>query len=338
MIGEPVNDAACLSKITERAEAMSDSADIRNVAQRFEDTGELAAWIRSLPQRNDKGDPYDGPRVSCDVPQRLRLPADDPNCVERAALYLCAAELIDPDPIRQLATMDTPLGRHTFPVEDDVPVRLDPRLPRNALDAGLWRIFDPDDIRNASPREALDWIVSITDEPAADRLGGDCRLRNAERAFDALLDGKLVPRNAYQDVAYVLGLAQQTAKAFGDKGIDLVRLGSVAVRHALRMQRNAFGFRLGGLSLRPDWNVLGSIGKIGAQVGVKVGSEYVKSQLGAIGIGLDAIAAVEKELKSEGLTLGALAAPPPQTGTLAALTTSALLQKQIANSNSKAGL
>ncbi len=79
------------------------------------------------------------------------------------------------------------------------------------------------------------------------------------------------------------------------------------------------------------------LGKVGAKLGVKVGTEYVKSQLGAIGIGLDAIKAVEKELKSEGLTLGALAAPPPQPGTLAALTTSALLQRQIADSNSKPG-
>lgn len=42
----------------------------------------LAMWIRSLPQRDDTGLACDGPRVeACRPPQRLRIPADDPNCV-----------------------------------------------------------------------------------------------------------------------------------------------------------------------------------------------------------------------------------------------------------------
>src|SRR5205823_15002192 len=96
-----------------------------------------AAWIRTLPQRDDDGDKKDGPKVeACEPPQRLRIPAEDPNCVERSALYIAVAELIDAAPTRQLATLDTPIGLHTFPIENGAPIILDPRVPRNCLDCG----------------------------------------------------------------------------------------------------------------------------------------------------------------------------------------------------------
>ena len=118
VIGNPINDVTCLARITDAAAEAVDTDPVRNLAMRFESMPELAAWIRSLPQRNDMGDPDDGPRVACpDVSQRVRIPAADPNCVERSALYLAAGEIIDPRPLRQLATIHTPIGPHTFPVE-----------------------------------------------------------------------------------------------------------------------------------------------------------------------------------------------------------------------------
>jgi len=36
----------------------------------------------------------------------------DPNCVERAALYISFAELIDPQPVRRLATVATTRRRN----------------------------------------------------------------------------------------------------------------------------------------------------------------------------------------------------------------------------------
>ena len=60
----------------------------------------------------------DGPKVdACAPPRRLRLPAADPNRVERAALYLALGEFLAPEPPSRLATIDTPGGRHTLPVE-----------------------------------------------------------------------------------------------------------------------------------------------------------------------------------------------------------------------------
>src|SRR5689334_19303900 len=110
------------------------------VAEQHADPGALVTWIRTLPQRDDEGSPCDGPKVeACRPAQRLRVPAEDPNCVERAALYVGAAELIDPGPVRRLATVDTPSGLHTFPTEDGLPVVLDPDVSRNSLRAGLFR-------------------------------------------------------------------------------------------------------------------------------------------------------------------------------------------------------
>lgn len=329
MIGEPLNDVPCLELVTERAAEMVDNADVREVASRFATTDDLAQWIRRLPQRDDTGASGDGPRVECDVPQRLRLPADDPNCVERAALYLAAAEAIDPVPERRLATIDTPMGRHTFAVENAVPVDLDPRVPRNALDAGLWRILDPDNVRNLSPREAFDWILSVTEDAARVR-GNGAQYRNAERGFAAMAVGKRLPRNGAQDIAYVLGLAHEAAGAFGPKGVDIVRLGTVAAQHALRQaRRNAIGLRIGGVTIRPDFGKLLAIGRVGGRVGLRVGAELVKAKLATMGFGPEVVGAVEQELRTEGLTLGALAEPPPQPGTLAALTTGALLQRRL---------
>jgi hypothetical protein len=45
--------------------------------------------------------------------QRLRFDALDPNCFERAARWAGAAELIDPDRVYRLATVQTPNGLHS---------------------------------------------------------------------------------------------------------------------------------------------------------------------------------------------------------------------------------
>ena len=62
------------------------------IAEQHEDPEALAAWIRTLPQRDDDGRPCDGPKVTaCLPPQRLRIPADDPNCVVMWSRPLCGA-------------------------------------------------------------------------------------------------------------------------------------------------------------------------------------------------------------------------------------------------------
>lgn len=106
MIGEPHNDRQCLDAVTTRVADLVHDRDPALVAfaEAYPDTESLAAYLRSLPQRNDDGLPCDGPKVTeCEPVQRYRVAAPDPNCLERAADYIGAAELIDPAPVRRLA-------------------------------------------------------------------------------------------------------------------------------------------------------------------------------------------------------------------------------------------
>lgn len=329
MIADPINDVACLSKVTDEAVESMDKEDVRDVAGRFRSTRQLAAWIRTLPQRNDLGDASDGPKVLCDVPQRVRIPADDPNCVERAALFLAAGELIDPTAVRQLATIDTPIGRHTFPVEDDLPVKLDPRVPRNALEAGLFQMSEPDSFA-LSPAEAFRWATKIAAEPASRYRNGTVRVRNAHRAFQQLVRSGPLPRNGVEDMTWALSVAEQAAQMFGVRGMEIVRLGATALRHALRPAREPrnLSIKIGGFRVSPDLNILGSLAKVGGRIGWNIGSAALRAKLEQLGIAQPVIREVERELNREGLSLGALAKPPPMPGTLAALTTNAIVQQR----------
>lgn len=84
MIGLPFNDLRCLGSITEVVAELVEHRDevLLELANEYPTTDALAGYIRSLPQRDDDGERGDGPKVDeCSPPQRLRLPAPDPNCV-----------------------------------------------------------------------------------------------------------------------------------------------------------------------------------------------------------------------------------------------------------------
>jgi len=129
-----MNDHGCLGPTTEQIRTEVDAVNtaFAELADRFTNIDDLAAWFRTLPQRDDDGIPSDGPKVdACRPAQRLRLDARDPNCFERSARFIGAAELIDSDHVYRLATISTPNGLHTFPTCDGDPVILDPKGVRN---------------------------------------------------------------------------------------------------------------------------------------------------------------------------------------------------------------
>jgi hypothetical protein len=138
VIGLPFddNDLNCLGWLTEMIVSLMDPPNQRilDVAKQFKTTAEAADWIRGLPQRNDDGIPGDGWKLAaCRPEQRLEILSKAPNCFERAATWMLLAEHIDPRPIRRLATIDYPWGRHTFPIEDGIPIVLDPRVTYEEL-------------------------------------------------------------------------------------------------------------------------------------------------------------------------------------------------------------
>jgi hypothetical protein len=84
VIALPFNDLKCMGSITEVVAELVANRDpvIEEIAHKHTTTASLAEWIRGLPQRDDEGEKNDGPKVEeCKPPQRLRLPAEDPNCV-----------------------------------------------------------------------------------------------------------------------------------------------------------------------------------------------------------------------------------------------------------------
>lgn len=211
VITEPYNDRECLGKVTAQARERANSPSVHLIARRHATTEELAAWIQTLPQDNDTGDPLDGPKVECDVPQRLRIPARRPNCLERAAIFMAAAENIDPTAVYALATIDTDQGRHTYPTKNGQPVVLDPVLPRNALAAGLdaigaAAIGGPVALTLS---QALGWALSIAEEPAAAYADAGEVLADAHATASAILEAGPIDRRGLAALLWVLALAER---------------------------------------------------------------------------------------------------------------------------------
>jgi hypothetical protein len=317
VIGLPFNDLRCLGSITEVVAELVANRDavIVELIKNHSTTESLADWIRTLPQRDDDGDREDGPKVGeCKPPQRLRIPAPDPNCVERAALYIAAAELIDPAPVRQLATLDTQVGLHTFPVENGAPVILDPRLPRNSLDGGLaLAARQPIEI---DPRDAIEWTAQLAETSAIDLRNGPSRVRRARNAVMQLVDEGIPPASpeVVEVVGWMLAMAEKAARKFGPRALAVVRttaqaIADLADEAIARSQMRNVALEIGGFRLEPTpW--LSALARIAGNVGLGIGSAALRSKLATLGIGDDMFGLVEEELNREGLTMGKLAKPP----------------------------
>jgi hypothetical protein len=353
MIGNPYNDHECLGYVMNVVEQMVLERDptLVELAHQLGTLENVVAFIRALPQRNDESDLLDGPKIGrCAPPQRLRIPAPDPNCFERAALYLALAELIDPRPLRQLATSTLPQGPHTVPMEDGVVVNLNPETPNNAIEGGL-----ADGLRNAAPMtlsESVEWSAAIAEEPATAWPGGERRVRNARETLRSMQAGEALTGDAMADVAFTLALAAREATRWGAAGREIVRSTMRALcllqaqilddvprdpllpdtsylpASAVAVHRNLDELRIDDLrngSAIADG--LGALVRSAGRIGTTAVGQYGDVALAAAGMYLAGlgvtpvmVAIVEQELRQEGLTLGALAKPAPKKGTVAAVT------------------
>jgi hypothetical protein len=343
MIGTPHNDRECLGYVMNVVEQMVLERDptLVELARQLGTIEAVVAFIRALPQRNDESDLLDGPKVArCLPPQRLRIPAPDPNCFERSALYLALAELIDPTPLRQLATSMTPQGPHTVPMEDGLVVNLNPEIPNNAIESGL-----SGDIRNAAPMtlsESVEWSTSIAEEPAAAWPGGERRVRNARESLRAMQTGSVLTGDTMADVAFTLALAAREATRWGAAGREVVRatMRALCVLQEQLVDRTTLAPLLPeepAIPARPGAQRNGldpaiskglrSLVRSAGRIGERTVDKYGDTALAAAGLYLAGVGftpamllLVEKELREEGMTLGALAKPAPKAGTVAAVT------------------
>jgi hypothetical protein len=284
---------------------------------------DLVDYIRSLPQRDDTGDPADGPRVhACAPPQRVRIGAEDPNCVERAALFLAVEEINHPEHTRQLATVDTPIGLHTFPLVDGRPIVLDPRVTHECLECGM-AISKPGPVA-IEPRNAVAWMIDMAAQDAGQFRNGPSSLYLGKNAIRRMLNDGAVPEPREIDAMGLLfALAERAARRYGTRAIGIVRTAARAladVLDAVLSRRNAH-IDIGGLKFdTPAWldDTAGALGN----VGVGVGSAYLRTKLAALDLpkliglpgGTDAIIGLlENELGQHNRTLGDFAHPPELT-------------------------
>ena len=231
VIALPFNDYSCLGSITEVIAELVENQDpvITELAQQHSTREGLIAYIRGLPQRDDDGEKNDGPKVeACAPPQRLRIPADDPNCVERAALYLAVAEIIDPKPVRQLATLDTPVGHAHVPARERRPVILDPRVTQSCLDCGV--AIAKQGPSTIDPHDALEWTTQLAERNAAATRNGPSRVRRARNAVIRLVEEGIAPTRAEADsIGWMFAIAERAARRWGTKALAMVRTTALAI-------------------------------------------------------------------------------------------------------------
>jgi hypothetical protein len=347
VIVAPHNDKECLTALSEHVAYLAETEDpaLVAIAEAYPTKEALIEWIRSLPQRDDTGDPYDGPKIDACYPiQRFAFPTKRPNCFERSGVYVGARELQEPEREYQLRTIDVEDGKHTLPYEDGEPVILDPKVSRNAV-AGA--IFRQDCARNAAPveitpREAIDWIAELADEPAAGFHRGPERARAGHRALRGLLIGRPLCIADLRDAVFVLALGEREARHFGPQGKRIAMtavhaadmLDQRAARYWLQRAeaRNASpAFQIGGYTIRPDMRVLGALARVGGRVGGRVGAVALQAYLTSLGVPPGVYPELERELQKEGLTMGALGKPMPMPGSLGSLKTDALAGRWLAS-------
>ena len=322
MIALPFNDHQCLGAISQVLATMVDERDpvLLELATQYPSTRDLIEYIRSLPQRDDLGDPEDGPRVhACSPPQRVRIGAPDPNCVERGALLIAVEQINRPDHTYQLATVDTPIGLHTFPLVDGRPIVLDPRVTSDCLECGL-ALSTPGPVA-IEPRNAIAWTIDMAAQDAAPLRNGASTLYLGKNAIRRLVDDGAVPEPKEIDaMGFLFALAERAAHRYGTRAIGIVRTAARAladVLDALLARRNAH-IEIGGRQIdTPQW--FDDTASVLGQVGLGVGSAYLRTKLAALDLpkliglpgGTDAIIGlIENQFQGKGRTLGDLAHPP----------------------------
>lgn len=322
MIGVPFNDHECLGPVSQIQATMVEEQDpaLLELAAQYPTQRQLVDYIRSRPQRDDLGDPADGPRVhACSPPQRLQIDGEAPNCLERAFLFGAVMELNHPEHAYQLATVDTPIGLHTFPLMDGRPVILDPRVTSECLACGL-AINTPGPVA-IEPRNAVAWMVDMAGQDAGQLRNGPSTLYLGKNAIRRMLDDGAVPAPKEIDaMGLVFALAERAAHRYGTRAIGIVRTAARAlaeVLDAVLARRNAH-VDIGGLKFdTPQWldDTAGALGN----VGLGVGSAYLRSKLAVLDLpkliglpgGTDAVLGLlENELQQKGRTLGDFAHPP----------------------------
>jgi len=313
MIGLPMNDRGCLYAISEVVQQLVDARDpvLVELAEQYPTTQLLIAYIRSLPQRDDHGARSDGPRVRACMPsQRLRFGAEDPNCVERAALFIGVEELHDSAPVRQLATIDTEAGLHTLPLVHGKAIILDPGLTGEEIELGL-RLATPGPAE-LTPHQAIASTLALAKTEAAPVRNGPSTVLRARNSLHGLIgDGgaRHLPDSSEIDgLGVMLALAERAAHRYGPRALAIVRttaravadLIDIATSQSQAQHHRNMRFQLGDRGFdTPDW--LDRFALAVHHTGEGIGKVAGRAYLGYLGISPDLIDYFGKNLEAQGI-------------------------------------
>jgi hypothetical protein len=228
-------------------------------------------------------------------------------------------EINHPEHTRQLATVDTPIGMHTFPLVDGKPIVLDPRVTSECLECGV-AISTPGPVA-VEPRNAVAWTIDLASQDAGRLRNGPSALYLGKNAIRRLLDEGAVPALREIDAMGLLfALAERAAQRYGTRAIGIVRTAARALADILDtvLERRNAHIDIGWLKFdTPQW--LDDTASAVGNVGLGVGSAYLRAKLAALDLpkliglpgGTDAIIGLlESELGDKGRTLGDFAHPP----------------------------
>ncbi len=269
MIIDPLNDPTCLRLLHQECERRKRNPAFIQFALAFISPPEIAAFIRTRPQELDFGDPLDGPRIACVPSQRLRALPGAYTCFEGTGTFLPLADIIDPSTPRTSCTIRVGRGYHTFPVERNRAVILDPDPPpRNAIDAGVYECTRQNGARPSlvEAGEAAEWLFRVAAN-AAKTPGENRAVRNAAHAMNrSLVTGH--PLENLDAIGQTIALAETEAALWGEEGHD-------ALAHAVGSVRN--------LQQKIDQGLFAGLAK---KMGERALEAFVLAQTGPVGLAI----------------------------------------------------
>lgn len=217
----PLCDQFCLGQVHAAAAARRRTPEAQEFAALFNSAEDVFAYARHLPFRPDLGDPADGPRIQCDVSQRLEM---DPkllksgrNCLEGTAFVLTYAPLVEPKRIFSSTTTSVNGQMHTYPVEfingRPIAIDIDPHevVPANVRNGALYATGRVSPLFNGNLAR---WFGDLARNACASRGDPKCYPDVTNSMSTALIHGRRWISNV-DDLDYLLTVAGEDAELYG---------------------------------------------------------------------------------------------------------------------------
>ncbi|MEO8842504.1 MAG: hypothetical protein ABI704_13100, partial [Kofleriaceae bacterium] len=167
------------------------------------------------------------------------------------------------------------MGLHTFPLENGVPVILDPSVTRNCIDCGL--VLASGGAIEIEPHQAIDWTAMLAEQGSGNVRNGPSRVRRARNAVMRLVDEHVPPTQGEVDaIGWMFALAERAAKRWGSRAIAMVRttaqaIADVADEVLARSHRNMPWLLAAAEYMPPEWKSgLAKIAGVAGNVGLSV--------------------------------------------------------------------